>query len=78
MIGEEIDGLFLAPSAHGRGLGRAISDDAVARQGPLRVEALERNAIGLRSYDRWAFVETERHVHEPTGEVILKMAISSS
>jgi len=78
LVGTEIGGLFLEPSFHGRGFGKALVDHAVATHGPLCVEVFEKNAIGRRFYDRYGFVETERYVYEGSGEVTIKMVMSSS
>ena len=77
LIGDEVGGLFLEPAFHGRGFGKALADHAVALHGPLRVEVFEKNAIGRRFYDRYGFVETERDVHEASGEVTIKMSMPS-
>ena len=78
LAGDEIGGLFLDPSCHGRGLGKALTDHVVSLHGPLRVEVFEKNAIGRRFYDRYGFVETERYTHEGLGEVTIKMVMSAS
>jgi putative acetyltransferase len=78
LVGDEIGGLFLDPSLHGRGFGKAMADHAVALHGPLCVEVFERNELGWRFYDRYGFVETERYLHEASGEVTIKMAMPSS
>ena len=52
LVGTEIGGLFLEPSFHGRGFGKALVDQAVAIHGSLCVEVFEKNAIGRRFYDR--------------------------
>ncbi|MEQ8391526.1 MAG: GNAT family N-acetyltransferase [Thalassospira sp.] len=78
LIGDEIGGLFLEPSFHGRGFGKALSDHAVALHGPLRVEVFEKNLIGRRFYDRYGFVENGRYVHEDSGEKIIKMVMPAT
>ncbi len=75
LVGDEIGGLFLEPSCRGRGYGKALADHAAALHGPLRVEVFEKNAIGRRFYDRYGFLETERYVHEGSGEVTIKMSM---
>jgi putative acetyltransferase len=75
LVGDEIGGLFLEPSFHGRGFGRALVDHAAALRSPLRVEVFEKNAIGRHFYDRYGFIETERYAHEASGEVTIKMAM---
>ncbi|WP_298821159.1 GNAT family N-acetyltransferase [uncultured Roseibium sp.] len=78
MVGTEIGGLFLDPDLHGRGLVKAMTDHAVDLFGPLSVEVFEQNAVGRAFYDRYGFAETARYVHEPSGEVTIKMAMSGS
>ena len=78
LIGNEIGGLFLDPDFHGRGHGTTLTDYAVSLRGPLSVEVFEKNNVGRRFYDRYGFVETERYLHDPSGEVTLKMAIPVS
>lgn len=78
LIGDEIGGLFLDPSRHGKGFGKAMVDHAVALKGPLRVEVFKRNSIGRRFYKRYGFVELEEYRHEPSGELTIKMAMPSS
>jgi putative acetyltransferase len=75
LIGDEIGGLFLDPSCHGRGLGKAMADYAVSLHGQLRAEVFEKNAIGRRFYDRYGFVETTRYTHEASSEVTIKMVM---
>ncbi len=75
LLGNEIGGLFLHPAFHGRGLGKALADHAAKLHGPLRVEVFEKNAIGRRFYDRYGFIETDRYLHEPSGETTLKMTM---
>ncbi|MBI1393775.1 MAG: GNAT family N-acetyltransferase [Alphaproteobacteria bacterium] len=75
LIGNSIGGLFLDPSHHGRGMGKAMVDYAVHLKGALDVEVFKRNDIGRRFYARCGFVEFERYLHKPTGEVTLKLQL---
>ena len=78
LIGDEIGGLFLEPSVHGRGFGKALADHAVALHGALRVEVFEKNVIGRRFYDRYGFVETGLYVHDGSGEETIKISMPTS
>ncbi len=78
LTGDEIGGLFLDPAHHGRGLGRAMVDHAIALKGPMWLEVFEKNVAGRRFYDRYGFVETSRSKHDATGEVLLKVAFSKT
>lgn len=73
LIEDEIGGLFLNPSFHGKGWGKAMVDHAVDLKGSLRVEVFERNTIGRRFYDRYGFDETGRYWHEASVELTLKL-----
>lgn len=78
IIGEEIGGLFLDPASHGKGLGKALVDHAIALKGPMWLEVFEKNSTGRCFYDRYGFVETSRSVHDATGEVLLKVAFNKT
>jgi ribosomal protein S18 acetylase RimI-like enzyme len=60
LIGAELDGLFVAPEAMGRGVGRALIDDVARRAGADGVDALDvvanSNAQGF--YEAVGFVVT--------------------
>lgn len=73
LIGDEIGGLFLEPSHHGRGLGKALVDHAASIRKNLHVEVFARNVVGRRFYDRYGFVEAARYRHEESGEMILRL-----
>ena len=77
LIGTEIGGLFLDPAYHGQGYGRRMVDHARGLKGPLRVHVFERNTIGRRFYGQAGFSETERYLHEASGEMTLRMSMQS-
>lgn len=78
LIGTEIGGLFLHPACHGKGLGKMLVDHAAGLKGPLSVEVFERNAIGRLFYDRYGFAETSRYRHDASGEMTLRMSMTSA
>lgn len=73
LIGSEIGGLFLQPSYHDKGIGRALVDKAHEVRGDLEVEVFSRNSIGRRFYASYGFVEIEEKTHEPTGQAVLRL-----
>lgn len=77
MIDNEIGGLFLAPSCHGRGFGRAMVDHVRAERQMLTVEVFEKNAIGRRFYESYGFRLADTMLHPPTGEQVLKLALTN-
>ena len=76
LVGEEIGGLFLDPRYHGRGLGRALVDKAVAEKGALKVEVFKENVIGRRFYNSYGFRSTEEFFHEASGQMTLRMVFA--
>lgn len=75
LLGNEIGGLFLDPSKHGRGYGRALVDHAFSLRGPLRVEVFRDNIVGRLFYERYGFECARAEIHEPSGQVNRKMAM---
>ena len=55
-----VEMLFLAPEARGRGIGRLLVAHAISRQGATRVDVNEQNAQALGFYQRMGFVVTGR------------------
>ncbi|MEP2718255.1 GNAT family N-acetyltransferase [Pseudophaeobacter sp.] len=75
MIDTEIGGLFLDPTCHGQGHGRAMVDHVVSLKGPLRVEVFKDNKIGLPFYLRYGFEIIGEYHHAESGFTILQMAM---
>ncbi|QDU89459.1 putative N-acetyltransferase YjaB [Pirellulimonas nuda] len=78
LIGNEIGGLFLLPSHHGKGIGRALVDKAREVRGTLEVEVFSRNSIGRRFYANCGFEEIGESIHEPTRQKVLRLRCSAS
>lgn len=75
LIGNEIGGLFLDPSRHGKGYGKALVDHALAIKGPLTVEVFRDNALGRGFYERYGFILVAEERHQPTGQIIRNLAL---
>lgn len=58
--GQEIDALFLAPDARGRGIGRALVDEAKAAEEALTLWSFQANAPARAFYAAMGFRETAR------------------
>jgi putative acetyltransferase len=75
LLESEIGGLFVDPSKHGMGYGKALVDHAFAIKGPLSVAVFRENEIGRRFYERYGFEFVADERHEPSGRVSREMAI---
>ncbi|MGI5490179.1 GNAT family N-acetyltransferase [Microtetraspora malaysiensis] len=71
MLGVEIGGLFVAPEAQGRGIGRLLVEHAVALHGEVTLEVYERNVSARHFYELMGFRETGRRADEENGGLVL-------
>ena len=62
-----VGGLFVAPAAQGRGIGRALLDQARARCGALDLEVYVENPRALRLYLAYGFREISRRAVDDEG-----------
>ncbi|PLW76502.1 GNAT family N-acetyltransferase [Cohaesibacter celericrescens] len=69
-----IGGLFVHPDYHGKGLGRALVDKAVALKGPLDVEVFVENKIGRRFYKSYGFIGTKEVTDPHSGFELLQLS----
>ncbi|MER8199264.1 GNAT family N-acetyltransferase [Streptomyces microflavus] len=74
LLDAEIGGLFVAPEAQGKGVGRQLVAHAAALRGPLTLDVYEKNVEARHFYARMDFVEESRRVDDEYDEVILKLA----
>lgn len=75
LLENEIGGLFLDPTKHGKGYGKALVDYAVAIKGTLKVEVFRDNQIGRPFYERYGFGFVTEALHEPSGQIVRKLAM---
>ena len=68
LLDDFIGGLFVAPEAQGRGVGRALVEHALARKGRLALEVYEANPAARAFYARLGFVETGRRPTDDLGK----------
>lgn len=67
LVGNEVGGLFVDPTHHREGIGRALMDEAHARHPILEVNVFEANAGGRAFYQAYGFTEVERRTHQESG-----------
>lgn len=77
MMGNEVGAIFLLPSFHGKGIGTKLMNHVAQFHEILEVEVFEKNSIGRAFYERYGFEFIKKHVHDATGEVLLRLRYSS-
>ena len=77
LLGNEVGGLFLQPTHHGKKLGKLMVDKAQELHGDLVVEVFEKNAVGRAFYDKYGFKLVEEKIHEQTGENVLRLEFTA-
>ena len=75
LIKNEVGAIFIHPSHQGKGFGRALMDKAVALRGRLFLDVFKENSIGRAFYDRYGFRTAREHIHQQTGNALLRMEI---
>lgn len=75
LLGNEVGGLFLDPTFHDNGIGRALLEHARSLRGELEVEVFHANSIGRNFYDKCGFALIEEKVHPETGQNLLRLRL---
>jgi len=78
LIGNEVGAIFLQPEFQGKGIGKMMMDKAQELHKNLELEVFKKNKIGRSFYSKYGFKQLEEKVHEPTGEMVLRLAFTSS
>lgn len=78
LMGNEVGAIFLQPECHGKGVGKALMDQAQKLHGDLEVEVFKENSIGREFYSRYGFEHLEEKLHEPTGQQVLRLKFTAN
>ncbi|MGK0273338.1 MAG: putative acetyltransferase [Cocleimonas sp.] len=78
LMGNEVGAIFLQPTHHGKGAGKALMDKAQELNGDLEVEVFKENKIGREFYSRYGFEQLEEKFHEPTGQQVLRLKFTAN
>jgi putative acetyltransferase len=73
LMGNEVGAIFLQPSFHGMGIGKALMDKARDLHGDLEVEVFKENTLGRNFYSKYGFNYLEEKPHEPTGQQVFRL-----
>lgn len=77
---DKLEMLFVRPSAFGTGVGRALTEHAIARQGVTAVDVNEQNPQARAFYERMGFVVVDRSPCDAQGKPypLLHMRLSAA
>ncbi len=75
LLGNEVGGIFVAPTWQGQGFGRALMDHARASRDHLDLEVFEANEIGRAFYDAYGFAVVGDRLDEKTGLRLLRLQL---
>ncbi|MDG1905379.1 MAG: GNAT family N-acetyltransferase [Arenicella sp.] len=73
LMGNEVGAIFLEPSFHGQGIGKALMNKACELHDELEVEVFKENSIGRAFYSRFGFKYLAETTHEPTSQQVLRL-----
>ncbi|UTW56313.1 GNAT family N-acetyltransferase [Kordiimonas sp. SCSIO 12610] len=74
LMGDEVGAIFLDPKYHGQKIGKALMDHAADQRNRLELDVFKANHIGQQFYFRYGFQKLYEHMHEETGNMLLRLA----
>jgi putative acetyltransferase len=78
LMGNEVGAIFVQPEHHGKGAGLILMNKAQALHGDLEVEVFNENSIGREFYSKYGFKLIKEKVHEPTGQLVLRLKFTAN
>ncbi|MBX2871748.1 MAG: GNAT family N-acetyltransferase [Saprospiraceae bacterium] len=76
MMQNEVGAIFLDPTFHSQGFGKAMMDHVAQQHAILEVEVFKANHIGRAFYDRYGFQFLKEYFHEESGQSMLRLRFS--
>jgi len=73
LIDQEVGGFFIDPVHQGKGLGRALLDQAHSLHSTLELDVFKKNTIGRHFYQIYGFRCIGEKMHEETAETLLRL-----
>ena len=73
LLGNEVGAIFVHPSMHRRGIGKALMDNACSLHNTVELDVFEANSIGRAFYAKYGFEPTHEFIHHETGEPTIRL-----
>lgn len=73
LMGHEVGGLFIRPSAQRQGIGKALMDKAASLHPVLELDVFEKNGVGRPFYTQYGFTQVSKQQDATTGEMLLHL-----
>lgn len=78
LMENEVGAIFVDPTLHGQGIGRALMDKAYHLRPFLELDVFRENPIGRGFYKKYGFRQIGEAVHAETGFVTLRLRLDKS
>jgi len=75
LLGNEIGGIFVAPTEQRQGIGRALIDHVRSSREHLELDVFAANEIGTAFYDAYGFAVVGERLDEETGLGVLRLRL---
>ena len=76
LLDNEVGAIFVHPSMHGRGIGKALMDKACSIHYSVELDVFEANLIGRAFYSKYGFVPIRKFTHSETGEPAIRLQLN--
>jgi putative acetyltransferase len=76
LMRDEVGAIFLDPHYHGQKIGKALMDHAAGIRQRLELDVFKENHIGQKFYFRYGFKVSHEHMHEETGNMLLRVVFN--
>ncbi len=75
LLGNEVGAIFVHSDFQGKGIGKKLMDYAKNIREYLVLDVFKKNKIGRAFYDKYGFKQIDEHIHEETGNVLLRLEL---
>ena len=73
LLDNEVGAIFVLPSWHRRGIGKALMDKACSIHDSVELDVFKSNSIGRAFYSKYGFELIKEFTHDETGEPTIRL-----